>query len=487
MYAPTGGGKTEVAIQFFHWCLSKGWRGAFYTNRRLLIEQTMQRFADARLPFGVRAAGYEDYENFSAPFQLISIGTEWSRVYQRNIERAHECELVVVDEAHIMKRGTMQRVLDDHKARGAVVVGMTATPVGLSHLYDDLMISGSMEEYRACKALVPAHVYSLETPDMHKVVRSKTGEYVMDGRVKSQYTQQIVGSVIQHWALHNPEARPTMAYWPGVPESVWGTRQFLKAGVNWCHVDATDALLDGKRVSLTPVVWREIQERFRDGDIKGISSRYKCREGLDFPFVYQCILATPIGSLASYLQTVGRALRYSPETPEHVIVTDHGGNYLRHGSPNSTRPWREWWGLSEGAVSRQHVDRIRDKKAPEPIRCPKCGGERIQGIKCPFCGHVHEKSVRMVLMADGRLVRKVGKLIRAAPQQLRPDTQQLWNGMFHGWRRSKKCEKRTFNQMLAWFWRKHGYRPPKTLNNMPRRDCDWSRRVQAVEREDLRG
>src|SRR5690606_27352508 len=107
----------------------------------------------------------------------------------------------------------------------------------------------------------------------------------------------------------------------------------------------------GVRRSITNAIWEDIKGQLVDGRIHGISCRFKLREGVDIPEVYYCILATPIGSLASYVQTVGRALRRSDITPSQICIADHGGNYLRHGSPNVDRPWREWWNLPEHVIS----------------------------------------------------------------------------------------------------------------------------------------
>ena len=386
----------------------------------------------------------------------------------------------LVHNCHIQKSDAMRWLLMHHRENGAMIVLLTATPIGLSEWADELVISGTMQEYRDCKALVPAKVFTIEQPDMSKVKRNATGEFVIEDRKRKIYTQSIVASVIDSWKQHNPDARPTMMYAPGKPESVWLTEQFRKAGVNFCHVDATDAVVDGERYTLNRPLWEDILGRYRDGQIKGLSSRFKLREGIDVPATYHCILATPIGSLASYIQTVGRVLRYSPETPEHVVVTDHGGNYLRHGSPNHDRAWADWWRLPEHAVSEWHTNQIRDGKIAEPIRCPKCGMERTGGIQCPNkeCGHKHEKSKRVVIMEDGRLVEREGRLVRARHIRKKPDTAQIWERMFWGWK--KKKLDRSFAQLYGYFTHEHGYSPPKDLPYMPRNTADWYAHVHRV-------
>jgi len=483
LYAPTGGGKTEVAKQLAGYALARRRRLAFMVNRRLLIPQTVDKFRADSLPVAVRAAGYDDEFDASAPIQISSADTERSRVYERKIWEPLETDILVVDEAHLQRTGTMDRLAADHRRHGGRVVLLTATPIGLHTRADRLVISGRLQEYRDCGALVPAVVKSIEQPDLRKVKRNKTGEFIIDGRKRMIYTQTIVGNVIERWKRYADDGI-TFAYWPGVPESVWGTEQFLRAGIPWAHVDATNAIVDGKRANLTRFLWQEIHQRLLDGTIKGVSSRFKLREGVDIPEMSCCILATPIGSLASYIQTVGRVLRRSNVTPDKVLVIDHGGNYLRHGSPNHDRAWQDWWAMPEKAVSSMHLDRIRNREAPEPIRCPKCEGERIGGFRCPHCGFEHKKSQREVVMEDGRMVTRDGDIVQRKRIRRKPDTETLWRKLVFGCHRYNKD--RTFLQLEAWFNHEHHYYPPRNIPLMPKRPEDFCRRVNMIPLDQLR-
>ena len=488
LYSPTGGGKTEQAIQLLRWAASGGFGGCFYVNRRLLIAQTAARFEAAGLHYGIRAAGYEDKFDASAPFQVCSADTERSRVLKRHDWRLHNDGrdlLVVVDEAHIQKTGAMREIAKQYVDAGSMIVLLSATPIGLSPDADELVISGSLQEYRDCKALVPAIPYTLGVPDLQKVKRNATGEYILDGKKKTIYTQSIVGKVLESVGTYNPDLRPMMLYAPGKPESAWFCSKFLGAGIPACHVDANDAVLDGVRRPLTRPLWDEILGRYKDGSIKCLCSRFKLREGIDVPDTYHCILATPIGSLASYIQTVGRVLRYSAATPDHVIVTDHGGNRLRHGSPNDDRDWKAYWNMPEHAVSHHHENQIRDGKVSESITCPKCKAERKGGIKCPICQYVHEKSQREVIMEDGELVLREGDLIPKRRIAEKANTADLWKRMFWGWRR--KGVARTFSQMYGYFTHEHHYSPPRNLPFMPKSDLDWHMKVPELDLHRLIG
>ena len=94
--------------------------------------------------------------------------------------------------------------------------------------------------------------------------------------------------------------------------------------------------IDGEEYASDPLKRAEVIDKLRAGDIKVICNRYVMREGIDIPELYHIILATPIGSLSSYVQVVGRALRNHPSL-DKVIVQDHAGNFWRHGSANANR------------------------------------------------------------------------------------------------------------------------------------------------------
>lgn len=148
------------------------------------------------------------------------------------------------------------------------------------------------------------------------------------------------------------------------------------------------------------------------------------------------------------------------------------------------REWDVLWAMTNATASKLHENGIRDGEIKEPIRCPKCCGERLGGIQCPHCGHQHPASKREVIMEDGKMVTKDGNLIPRKRTLKRHDTQRLWDSMYWGFK--NKRVNRTFAQMAAFFVQQHGYWPDRSLNNMPKLRMDWHRHVHAVPREDLR-
>jgi hypothetical protein len=473
-----------MAGELLRWSVAQGLGGVFYVNRKLLIQQTVDRFTDLGISVGIRAAEFEDYFDPSMPVQVASADTEASRVYKKGKWQLHDVGpggLIVVDEAHIQKSKVMQNLLYYYKNAGARILLLTATPVEMGDWADELVIGGKLSEWRACGALVPVYPFSISQPDMRKVKRNATGEYVLDDRKRRTYMQHIVGEVMQHWELLN-DGSPTMMYAPGVPESRWLVEQFAARGHRFIHVDATSCIIDGVEAKLTPPLWEEILDRVRSGEARGLSSRFKLREGVDLPIAGHCVLATPVGSIASYLQIAGRVMR-SAKGKTQAILQDHGGCYWTHGSPNHDRPWDVLWRMKESVASGEHLDSIRNGDAPEPIRCYKCGMERMSGPKCPSCGTEAAKSVREIRMESGRIERIEGDLVEPPRRIQKPDTEMLWAKMFWGFR--KKGVDKSFAQMEGYFAHTYGYLPPRNLPLMPKNRMDWKLKPKEIAMGDL--
>lgn len=500
--SPTGGGKTKMMVETIDWAQhALGWKTALYTNRRMLTEQMIRMLNEHEVEFGVRASGYDDYERPLKPVQICSSPTENARVFNRRkraVEvdgrepqwarehwKLHDATLVIIDELHMQRGEVIQKLVDEHVEEGAFIVAFTATPLGVSHIADSLVVAGVPSELRDCKAIVPATVYAPDELDTRKIKRTKTGEFNYQDIVKHVWTPTIFGRVWDHWKLLNPDAKPALGFAPGVAESLWFAQQYEQRGVKAAHVDGDNLYVDGTTYDSDREARRQVLEEFRRGDIPIIWNRFVFREGIDLPYLYHAILATPFGSLLSYLQTVGRVLRYSPETPDGVIIQDHGGNWWRHGSPNIDRDWRQWFDKDVRIVTDFQHQQMREKKSPEPIVCPECKAVRSRGSVCPFCGHERKRKVRIVLQTDGRLKEMSGDIFRPRHIREKPNTQSLWRTMYFRARNSKN--RMTFNQAEGLFYLENYYYPPRTLAYMPLQDVDWFMPVRDVPGNSVRG
>lgn len=273
LQSPTGGGKTLCAAMLMRWAESQGKKTVFYVNRKLLLPQTKKAFAIHGLRCGIRAAEWDFEHDDNAPHQIASIQTEYARSVRSGRWSVFPADLVIVDEIHLQKGPMLEAIRERH---GCQMIGLSATPIGLKGICEDLVVSGSLQEYRECGAIVPCVVKGIMAPDMRKVKRNLVGEFVINDRTKKVFVQSIVGDVYRELTKVNPDLRPSILFAPGVQGSVYLTEYLRNRGVEWAHVDATYCVVKGKRYNLTPSLWQDLQGQHMDGKVVGVSSRMKC-------------------------------------------------------------------------------------------------------------------------------------------------------------------------------------------------------------------
>lgn len=482
--SPTGGGKSKIICGLIAWAVERGWYAVLYTNRKLLIEQLAGVLEGHGIRFGVRASGHEDRREL--PVQISSLPTEGVRTLKRQHWDVHGTGmgrrvLAVVDEAHLNKSDTAQQMLAAHYERGDSYVGVTATPMDLGHLYDELVVAGTPSELRKCGALVPAYHYGPDEPDLRGFKANvKTGEYSERDVRKAVMTKCVFGRVWEWYQKLNPERRPTILFGPGVPESVWFAERLCEQGVRAAHLDGNGIWLDGAYRRSSTEERQELLEAVRRGEVEVLCNRYVAREGLDLPEVSHLILATVMGSLQTYLQSAGRGLRACPGK-DNLTIQDHGGHWHRHGSVNADRQWS--LNLSAHVVNGLREERLREKREPEPIHCPHCGRIRSSGPVCPQCGHQSDKRSRVVIQTDGTLREHTGDIYKPRRVRLVNDTMAKWRTMYFRAKRSRNGM--TFRQAEALFFVENHHYPPRDLPLMPRHDLDWFRPVAEVAAERL--
>lgn len=507
--SPTGGGKSRILQRLIEWAVQdKLWRCVVLSSRRLLTNQLAHGLNKAGVHVGVRAADFESWTDLSAPVQICSVQTEVARVLNKREEdrrrfisqeecerrhKLHPAEIVFIDEVHMQCGDSVMALVSEYREKyGAVVIGITATPLGVSHLCDQLVVAGNNSSLRACGALVPASCFEPSVIDLPKIRKSRQEIFTqaeLDRATKQVWTQHIVGHIYDGWKRLNPDARPGLGMAPGVKESLGLAMDFHKRGVNAAHIDGESIYVDGEHYRTHDQQDRdELFEKMRDGSVPICFNRYVLREAIDLPWLEYLCLATPIASVLSYIQVVGRTLRASPGTGKtKAIIADHAGNIRTHGNPNLDRDqdWQQYFYEDEHKLARDRQDFLRDpeKKEPEPITCPECGKMRPNGPICPQCGYEHKLSVRKVIQEPGHLQKVTGDVFPRRKTKMKPDTIDAWKNIYYRMRNARKPK--SFRQALALFKYENHYEPPRDLPLMPLNHRDFSRKIQAVPYEQL--
>lgn len=502
---PTGGGKTFVAASLIKIWRDQGFRTVVYTNRRLLVTQLSEMLDQYGITHGVRAAGRK--ERYDRDVQIASVQTEMARgkkaAKMSAVATLHDCQRVLVDEAHLQTGDETEIIINQHLAEGAVKVGLTATPVDLQDYYDVLIQAGLTSELRACGALVEAIHFGPDEPDLKafKKLKKSLAQIESDTAVISEGQARdlimapgIFGRVWEWFEKLNPTQEPTILFAPGVAESMWFAEQFEAKGVKAAHIDGKSIWVDGETKPTTQKLRQEVLDGSREGRIAVLCNRFVLREGIDAPWLAHGIFATVFGSIQTYLQSGGRLLRSHPSTPL-VRIQDHGGNWWRWGGLNADRTWL--LGNTANMMQGMRADALRQKKAPEPFLCPQCRAVCMAG-RCRACGWSSQTIVRSrpVIGTNGELKFMTGDIFRPRTIYTKANGPALWKSMY--WRsRTRKIPKpdgtvkvvgydRSFRSAEVVFAQENYWRwPDRRWPFMPKHEHDLYRLVGSVPFSDL--
>ncbi len=404
LQAPCGFGKTVISSALFSLALSKGKRCAFLASGRQLIFQKSKTLRDCGIPHSVLMSR----ELFIPDTRCIvaSKDTLWARDYEL------ECDLLVVDEAHLGMSEIFMEILKSNPSM--TVIGLTATPAlgngkGLGSFYNSIVMTETYENLIQGGFLCPARIYAPYSVDMSGVA-TNDGEYVMTQVAQRFDKPELVGDVVTHWK-NLAEGRPTGVFASGVQHSIHLAEEFNRAGIPAVHMDADTEQTERE----------DAFGKLKDGTVSVLTNFAILRTGVDLPFISCGQLAVSMNSLNTYLQTCGRFLRTSPLKSDAVII-DHGGNIFRHGWPDQDHAWSLH---APGTV--QERDKEVAKKSPpkEALTCQRCGAIRGIGQVCKNCGHTKVRRGELVKFADGTL-REVVKKDKLPPKPI-TDRQKAWN------------------------------------------------------------
>jgi len=490
--APTGGGKTRLIAEIARGADAKGRRAIVYSHRRMLVSQTSRKLAEAGVGgHGKMLSG--ERTHLLRDLQVASIQTAYSWLKRDKMDDVHPGDVVIVDEPHAFRGESLKTLIDRHVRQGALIVGFTATPIGLSDWYDVLVEAGTKKELRDIGALVPARTFAPDEPDLKHIGREKE-HYTQQEQAESlglheeQRRVQIFGRVWDNWTrlqkdlfgVFDPgrDARPTVLFAPGVPHSRWFAEGFRQRGVSAAHLEARTP--DGER--------QEIMEGSRDGTIKVVCNRFVLREGIDWPWLEHGVFACVMGSLQTWLQSAGRLLRAFPDTgKQFAVIQEHGGMFWRLGDVNDDIEWR-----LEDSETKLRKKRQSQPVEKEPLVCPKCRETikpyemQLSGGSCPHCGHRFKLSMRSVVQVDGTLKRVYGPARpRRRRHRVKMDAEAIWDTCFFMSMRAKR--QYMLSQVLIWFDREcqrqglEGEHPPYGAWNCPEKgSADWLRYAREV-------
>jgi DNA repair protein RadD len=387
--AATGFGKTITSSYITKAAAEKRNRVIFTVHRENLVTQTSGAFREFDIQHGFIAAGMPYHRE--APVHIASIDT-----LKRRLAQVEVPGLLVVDEAHLAKAKGWQQVIDYYTARGAKVLGNSATPSRLdgqplSDLFD-FMVQGPPVRWLMDNGFLSDYeYYAPDTPDM-SAVKKEIGDFAKKAAGEVMDRPKLIGSVVAHYK-RVARGKRAVCFAMNIAHSEHLAAEFRLNGVPAAHMDGNTPSAERKR----------ILNDFADGKIMVLCNVELVTTGFDLSaqvgrdVPVECvILCRPTMSLALYLQMVGRALRRKPYP---AIILDHAGNSSRHGFPDDDREWD-----LEGDVN----GKGKGAEGPlPPITCEGCFRQirRPAPDVCPYCKKALKKPPAPVKVdEEGELV-----------------------------------------------------------------------------------
>jgi superfamily II DNA or RNA helicase len=419
LVAPTGAGKTEMAIALMKAVKEKGNRAAMLLDRIVLCNQTSGRLEKYGIDHGVLQSGHWRYRPYE-PIQVCSAQT---------LEKRGEfpgLDLLIIDEAHQTRKATIDFIKANPNIR---VIGLTATPFtrGLGKVYDNVVSPVTTKQLVDEKLLVPLRVFIAKEIDMSGA-KKVAGEWSQLEATRRGI--KITGDVVAEWIKKTHEIfgrpRKTIVFCAGVDHGVHLSREFANRGYNFVCVSYKD---DDE--------WkRQTIEDFSRPDTKihGLIATDILTKGFDVPDVMIGISARPFSkSLSSHIQQMGRVMRANLNNPTDkpfAVWLDHSGNYLRFQD--------DWDDVFQDGVNR--LDDGREKSKSEPSerekkesKCQRCGALWIEGNDaCHHCGFVREKQ-NAIIRVDGRMEELVANAGASRESKQKFWNQMVWYQRYKGW------------------------------------------------------
>lgn len=353
LYAPTGFGKTEVAMHIMVQEAKKGVKVAMVLDRIVLVNQTSTRLSKYGIAHGVMQSGHWRYR----PYERIQICSA------QTLERRDDFPdvgLLIIDECHVQRQQVIEFIKSHPDMR---VIGLTATPFtnGLGGTYTHVVGAKPTGELIEDKWLVPLKIFIAKEIDMTGA-KKVAGEWSQEETTKRG--MQITGDIVDEWVNKTNQLfggpKKTVVFSSGVEHGRDLVRQFNERGYNFVSISYKEDD-DFKRETI---------EDFSAPDTKihGLIATDILTRGFDVPDVLIGVSARPFSkSFSSHVQQMGRIMRPC-EGKTHGVWLDHSGNYLRFR--------KEWDTLfDEGVTELNDGAESAKKEPPEKVKKEsKCGG-----------------------------------------------------------------------------------------------------------------
>ena len=323
--APTGSGKTQIAIEIIRQMQLQGKLCDFICDRQNLVRQTSARFDEAGIAHGVLMG--DESRDVGRDIRVVSAQTVESRGFERiragadvfgEPERFYP-DYAIIDECHCIRANLIAMI----KQSPTKVLGLTATPFNpelANHYERKLVRTLSTVELIREGYLAPLKVAYSDMEIDTKGLKVVAGEY--DSDQLSRRVLKVVGEVVPQWK------RKCHEYFGGLAETIAFAKS-IKDAEGLCQ-EFKDQGVDARVVSSKQNAEQNAQiiEGFREGEFPVIVNCAILSRGSDFPRARVIVDCYPLRrSFETLIQRYGRGLR-TFEGKEFCLLLDFAGNWL---------------------------------------------------------------------------------------------------------------------------------------------------------------
>ena len=418
LYAPTGAGKTEIALGLIAHEIHSGGHVLMTVDRVTLLDQTITRARAA----SIKTDWYHEKRcHPDAPLIVTTPQTLDSRGSLEDLP--WKPTLIVVDECHVDHKWNHRETRVMARRQGVRVLGLSATPISAGPLsrWDLLVNAATQADLEKRGLLVRPRVLRLrdsvgfDAHAMDGVARDVAGEYTDEGTARAmvRFTPRIARSVgLQVSGM--PEVPRILVFGATIPHATALVKAIAEeVGCEWRTVTARTK----KRER------REAVGSFADGSVRVLGSVSALTTGFDIPSAEVLVVARPLAkSVTAWIQMLGRVCRAADgksdarvldfvgnagrfELPA-AVIRQHGVSalppYTRKPGPAATWGCKECGNRNPLTVSHCETCGKPRKKAGGERPCPNCGKVMpLSVLACPDCGFVYRATDAETCPQDG--------------------------------------------------------------------------------------
>jgi DNA repair protein RadD len=373
---PTGTGKSVVIAGFIREAIEsyRDTRVLVLTHVKELIQQNflalMRAWSEA--PAGIYSAGLSRRDIRA---QILFAGIQ--SIY-RHAYKVQRCDLVLIDEAHLLGRGdsgmyrSFLAQLNEVNAGLLKVVGFTATPYrldsgmlheGKDRLFTDIAYEVPVLDMIQQGYLSPVVPKQTDTQLDVAGVGSRGGEFIAKDLEAAVDRDEVTRAAVEEIVRHGDGRGSWLVFCAGVAHALHVRDAIREHGITCEAVTGN-----------TPGPERDrILAAFKSGRLRCVTNANVLTTGFDAPGVDLIALLRPTKSVGLYVQMVGRGTRLA-EGKEDCLVLDFAGNTARHGPIDTVDGRRKQKGEEPG-------------EAPIKV-CPECQAINHASVRlCTACGH----------------------------------------------------------------------------------------------------